>query len=108
MQRYVTQFWANVALAELYLHEEGYYIIRFQNMDDMHEVLYNGPYTHNNKPIILKPWSPNFNLIKIFPTEIHLWVKFPNLPIPYWGKDSLSRIASDVGKLVYADESTAE
>ncbi|WMV19836.1 hypothetical protein MTR67_013221 [Solanum verrucosum] len=96
MQRYVMQFWANAAQPDLYLHEVGHYIIRFQNKEDMQEVFYNGPYTINNKPIILKPWSINFDLSKEFPTEIPLWVKFPNLPMTCWSKDSLSRIASAV------------
>ncbi|KAG5570618.1 hypothetical protein H5410_060384 [Solanum commersonii] len=60
------------------------------------------------KPIILKPWSIDFDLSKEFPTKIPLWVKFPNLPMTCWSKDSLSRIASTVGKSVYADECTAK
>ncbi|KAK6780279.1 hypothetical protein RDI58_022463 [Solanum bulbocastanum] len=75
---------------------------------DMQEIFYNGPYTINNKPIILKPWSIDFDLSKEFPTEIPLWVKFPNIPMTYWSKDFLSRIASAVGKPVYADECTTK
>ncbi|KAH0773896.1 hypothetical protein KY290_011033 [Solanum tuberosum] len=108
MQRYVMQFWANVAQLDLYLHEVGYYIFRFQNKEDMQEFFYNGPYTINNKPIILKPWSIDFDLSNEFPTEISLWVKFPNLPMTCWSKDSLSRIASTVGKPVYANECTSK
>ncbi|KAH0686275.1 hypothetical protein KY289_017033 [Solanum tuberosum] len=74
----------------------------------MQEVFYNGTYTINNKPIILKPWSIDFDLSKEFPMEIPLWVKFPNLPMTCWSKNSLSRIASAVGKPVYADECTAK
>ncbi|WMV59334.1 hypothetical protein MTR67_052719 [Solanum verrucosum] len=74
----------------------------------MQEIFYNGPYTINNKPIILKSWSIDFDLSKEFPTEIPLWIKFPNLPMTCWSKDSLSRIASTVGKPVYADECTAK
>ncbi|KAK4710278.1 hypothetical protein R3W88_004791 [Solanum pinnatisectum] len=108
MQRYVTQFWSNVAQPDIYLHEVGYYIIRFQTKENMQEILYNGPYTINNKPIILKRWSIDFDLSKEFPTEIPLWVKFPDLPMTCWSKDSLSRIGSAVGKHVYDDVCTTD
>ncbi|KAK4729326.1 hypothetical protein R3W88_022314 [Solanum pinnatisectum] len=75
MQRHVSQFWTNVAQPDICLHEVGYYIIRFQNREDMPEVLYNGPYTLNNKPIILKTWTHDFNLAKGFPTKIPLWTR---------------------------------
>lgn len=81
----------------------GYYIIRFQNKEDMLEILYK-----NNKPIILKAWTHDFNLAKKFPIKIPLWVKFLNLPMTCWGRDSPSRIDSIVGKPIYADECTAK
>lgn len=106
MQRYVMQFWTSVKQLDLYLHDMGYYIIRFHSMSDMQEIFYNGSYIINNKPIILKPWTSEFNLEKEFPTSIPLWVKFRNLPMSCWSKDSLSRIASAVGKPIYANECT--
>lgn len=31
-------------------------------MEDRDEVLYSGPYTINNRPIIVKAWAADFNL----------------------------------------------
>ncbi|KAK6791911.1 hypothetical protein RDI58_010992 [Solanum bulbocastanum] len=62
------------------------------------------PYTINNRPIILKPWTVDFDFNKEFPTKIPLWVKFPKLPMSCWGKGSLSRIVSVIGIPIYADE----
>lgn len=72
----------------------------------MKEILYNGSYTINNKPIILKVWTTDFSLEKAFLTSIPLWVKFSNLPMTCWSKGSLSRIACAVGKPIYADKRT--
>ncbi|XP_060182758.1 uncharacterized protein LOC132612661 [Lycium barbarum] len=69
---------------------------------------YSGPYTINNRLIILKPWSMDFDFNAEFPTQIPLWVKFPHLPMSYWGKDSLSRVASLIGVPIYADECTTK
>ncbi|XP_019265997.1 PREDICTED: uncharacterized protein LOC109243506 [Nicotiana attenuata] len=108
MSRYISQNWLNIDTPELYLHDEGYYVVRFNSITDMHIVYYAGPYTLSNRSIILKPWTTDFDFSKEFPTEIPLWVKFPNLPINCWGSKSLSRIASALGTPVFADECTTK
>lgn len=74
----------------------------------MRAILCAGPYMLNYWPLILKPWTPDFYFNGEFPTEIPLWVKLPNLPMNYWGANSLSRISSIIGKPIYADECTAK
>lgn len=81
LNRYIRQYWTNVADPELYYHEEGYYVIRFASVEveDMKEVLYSGPYTINNRPIILKPWSMDFDFSTEHPTKIPLCrLNFPS------------------------------
>ncbi|KAH0778089.1 hypothetical protein KY290_009500 [Solanum tuberosum] len=58
------------------------------------EVLYAGPHMLNNKLIIVKTWSPEFDFNKEAMQTIPSWVKFPNLPLNCWGVNSLSRIGS--------------
>lgn len=36
-----------------------------------------------------------------------IWVIFPSLPIQYWSKDNLGRIASYLGKPICSDKLTA-
>ncbi|XP_060210967.1 uncharacterized protein LOC132637984 [Lycium barbarum] len=108
MRRYMNQNWPTAANPELYLHDEGYYVIKFQSIEDMHEIFYSGPYTINNRPIVLKPWTIDFDFTKVYPTEIPLWVTFPKLPMSCWDIENLSRIASAIGVPVYADECTTK
>lgn len=35
---------------------------------------------------------------------VPLWVRFPNLPLNYWGPETFSRIGSMVGIPLFADE----
>ena len=72
----------------------------------MNEVLFSGPCSINNRPIILKQWCPEFDFWSEFLTEITLWVNFPKLPLNCWGGGSLSRIASAIGVPIFADECT--
>ncbi|KAH0746139.1 hypothetical protein KY285_007796 [Solanum tuberosum] len=61
MHRHITMNWTVVTKPDVYLHEEGHYIVKFQNLSDMNEIVYTRPYTINNRPIILKQWSPEFD-----------------------------------------------
>ncbi|XP_015072458.1 uncharacterized protein LOC107016532 [Solanum pennellii] len=108
MHRYGMMNWAKGEKPEVFLHDEGYYIIKFKSLTDMNEVLYSGPYTISNRPIILKQWSAEFEFGKEFLTEIPLWVNFPKLPLNCWGAGSLSRIASAIGVPLFADECTTK
>ncbi|XP_019233638.1 PREDICTED: uncharacterized protein LOC109214193 [Nicotiana attenuata] len=104
MKRYISIHWSHVPEPDLFYHEEGYYIIRFKNMDDAHKILCPGPYSIAIKPIILKPWTLDFDFTEEFPTSTPLWAKFSKLPMSCWGVGSLSRIASVIGKPIFTDE----
>lgn len=108
MKRYIAQHWLDIAEQDLFLHEEGYYVIKYQLMDDLYEIIYIGPYTISNRPIILKPWTPDFDQNKEFLTEIPLWLIFPKLSMNCQGSESLSKIASAIGKALFADECTTK
>lgn len=74
----------------------------------MHKVFYAGPDTIRNRPIILKPWTPDFDLCKEFLTKIRPWVIFPKLPMSCWGSEALSKISSAIGKPLFAHECTTK
>lgn len=61
MKQYINVNWANVAEPDVFLHEEGYYIVKFRTTADMQEIYYSGPYSINNRPMILKPWTSDFD-----------------------------------------------
>ncbi|XP_075085004.1 uncharacterized protein LOC142168244 [Nicotiana tabacum] len=107
IHRYINQMWNTVTMPELYSHDDGYFMVRFHSMTDMKKLLCDGPYIVNNRPMIMKQWSPQFDFDAEFLTEIPLWVRFPKLPMNCWGGSSLSRIASIIGILLFADECTA-
>lgn len=90
------------------MHEQGYFIVKFQSKEDIQEKMLADPYSINYRPLILKQWSPEFDFSKEFPTDIPLWVKLPHLPLNCWGPNSLSRISSTIGKPMLADECTTK
>ncbi|KAL5134431.1 Transposon TX1 uncharacterized protein [Glycine soja] len=92
MKSYMVKMWNFVKLPEMYYHDDGYFILRFNSHDGMDVVLMKGPYTIRNVPLLLKEWKPNFNLQRDMLRTLPLWVKLPKLPLHLWGVKSFNKI----------------
>lgn len=108
VRRFMAAVWSEVSTPQVFFHDEGYFIIRFECIEDKNRIVAGGPYTFYGKPVIIKPWAADFNFYEEVLKVIPLWVKFPNLPLHCWGSDSLSRISSLLGVPLCADECTTK
>ncbi|XP_058762100.1 uncharacterized protein LOC131635497 [Vicia villosa] len=108
MKNYMSRMWNFVALPDMFYNDEGYFILKFKNGDDRDEVLMKGPYTFQNKLMILLEWRHDFTMAKDMLRSIPIWIKLPGLPLPMWGAQSLGKIGSAVGIPLFTDECTAE
>lgn len=108
MERYIASMWNFVAKPRVYFYNDRYFLVKFNSIEDRDEVLYSGPHMINNKSIIVKVWSAEFDLNKEVLQTIPMWVKYPNLPLNCWGNKSLSRISSGLGVPLYADACTTQ
>ncbi|KAF3616699.1 hypothetical protein FXO37_34987 [Capsicum annuum] len=77
-------------------------------MAEKNEILQNGSYTYNNRPMVLWNWAKDFRFKDEMLRFMPLWVVLPGLPIYYWVEENLNRIASYIGKPICADRLTAE
>lgn len=105
---FIERQWHCAKKPDIYLHEEGYFIIRFESVIERDRILSSGPYSIANRPTILKPWSAVFCFKEEVLRDIPLWIKLPKLPLNCWGIDSLSRIGSTIGTPIMADECTTQ
>ncbi|KAM3326042.1 hypothetical protein P3S67_001168 [Capsicum chacoense] len=80
MKRYIAQHWKSIAKPELYYHDEGYYIVKFQTEANIKEILYSRPYSINNKPVILKQSMPYLDFNSEFLTKIPLIGRAMGIP----------------------------
>ncbi|XP_019246513.1 PREDICTED: uncharacterized protein LOC109226173 [Nicotiana attenuata] len=108
MLKYVYGVWNFVVTPQVFLHNDGYFIFRFMSDNDKETLLQNGPFTFNNRPMVLKHWEPDFQMSKEPLQVIPIWVTFPNLPVEYWAPRSLGRIASCLGKPICTDKLTTK
>ncbi|XP_021837529.1 uncharacterized protein [Spinacia oleracea] len=106
VKRFMAAVWSNVTQPQVFYHDEGYFILKFANVEDKNTIVAGGPYTFYGKPVIIKPWVANFNFYEEVLKVIPMWVKFPNLPLNCWGSDSISRISSLLGVPLFADGCT--
>lgn len=77
--RYIAQFWNQVARPEVFLHEDGFFIVQFCSEDEKHAILYSGPHMFYGKPTVVKPWSSDFHFHAEVLRVVPLWIQFPNL-----------------------------
>ncbi|XP_075081709.1 uncharacterized protein LOC107826912 [Nicotiana tabacum] len=108
MERFLSSLGKFLVKPQIYYHNDDYFVIRFSNVEERDQVLYSGPHTVNNRPIIMKAWSADFNLHDEILKTIPLWVRFPNLPLNCWSMKALSKLGSALRNRVYADECTTE
>lgn len=62
MENYVTRIWDFVTKPKVLMHDDGYFIFKFNSMAEKEWVKLSGPYYYNNKPIILQPWELDLEL----------------------------------------------
>ncbi|XP_074313934.1 uncharacterized protein LOC141649137 [Silene latifolia] len=70
-------------------------------------VLNSGHFLFDNKPMIVKPWVPDIELIKEEVKTVPAWVRLHKLPLKFWGK-SLVKLANLVGSYVKCDTATEQ
>ncbi|XP_058763382.1 uncharacterized protein LOC131636806 [Vicia villosa] len=107
VKQFMMKNWNTVQLPDLLYHDDGYFLLKFKTHKEKEEILMNGPYMIKNMPMILRDWKPNFSMKTDMLRTIPLWVKLPQLPLEYWGVNSLTKIGSAIGRPVVTDECTA-
>ncbi|CAK8577476.1 unnamed protein product [Lathyrus sativus] len=64
MKNFMQRMWNFVKMPDLYYHDDGYFLLRFNSQEDKEAVMMKDPYTIRNMLMILKEWQTGFNLKK--------------------------------------------
>ncbi|KAL9664729.1 hypothetical protein QQ045_020136 [Rhodiola kirilowii] len=83
------------------------FIFKFAKEEDCNRVFAMGPWSFDNRPLIIKPWSPDENYELESVTALPVWVRFPGLNMHMHNEEILSMIASTIGKPIRTDDFTA-
>ncbi|GJW84557.1 FAR-RED impaired response 1-like protein, partial [Tanacetum coccineum] len=83
------------------------HFFKFGFKEGMEAMLESSPWLIHNVPLILKQWTPDANIMKEDVFNIHVWVKFHDVPITAFTEDGLSAIATKLGIPSMLDSYTA-
>jgi hypothetical protein len=100
--------WKQYGDLEVFSLENGMFMFRFQDEVTCNEVLESNTWYIVNKPLILRKWRPGMQVLKLTLTTIPIWIKLVHLPLEFWNPICLSRVASGIGKPLFADKITEE
>ncbi|XP_074300582.1 uncharacterized protein LOC141631863 [Silene latifolia] len=107
VEGFIRRIWVNYQVDKLSFLPNGVFMVRFKNKGAMSAVLKQGHFLFDNKPLIVKPWTPDVELIKHEVKSVPVWVKLHQLPLKFWGK-GIPKIAELLGNYIKCDPATEE
>ncbi|XP_028052338.1 uncharacterized protein LOC114256851 [Camellia sinensis] len=85
----------------------GFFIVKFEVMEDYAKVFTGGPWIVMDRYVTVRKWQPDFKSDEAEEDTTAIWVRFPNLPIEYYDEKVLYHIAKVLGKPLKVDINTA-
>ncbi|XP_074267269.1 uncharacterized protein LOC141590593 [Silene latifolia] len=70
-------------------------------------VNHQGHFLFDNKPLIVKPWTPEVELVKHEVKSVPEWVRLHKLPLKFWGK-GIGKISGLIGEFIKCDLATED
>ncbi|XP_074304878.1 uncharacterized protein LOC141639720 [Silene latifolia] len=102
---FVKRVWGYTDYDQLSFNSNGTFQVRFKTEEMKLRVLQSRPVFFNNKPVIVKEWTPDCKMIKESVDIVPIWIRFYGLPLTFWS-NALLKIAALVGKTVRYDSNT--
>ncbi|XP_074293205.1 uncharacterized protein LOC141620164 [Silene latifolia] len=107
IEDYVYQVWQEFKIDRVSFMDNGIFLVRLQSSECKEALLSSGYYMFDNKPIVIKPWNVDVELVKAKVDVVPVLIKMAGIPLKFWG-DCLPKIAGLVGKFVNKDKATED
>ncbi|KAL9243988.1 hypothetical protein vseg_017813 [Gypsophila vaccaria] len=105
---FVNRIWKKFGYDKVSFLPNGLFIVHFPSEEAQRQVLQGGFHLFDNKPLIIQPWSPNLDMIKAPVTKVPVWLRLYRVHLKYWGVNCLTKIASEIGKVLKLDDRTIQ
>ncbi|XP_019237195.1 PREDICTED: uncharacterized protein LOC109217410 [Nicotiana attenuata] len=106
IQGYIQRIWGKHGVDRIVMLKNGVIVVRFDTAIGKQEVIEGGIYHFDNKPLIVKGWTPELEFTKEELLTVPIWIKLPDLDFKYWSQRVLSKIGSLIGKPLMVDQNT--
>ncbi|XP_074305375.1 uncharacterized protein LOC141640494 [Silene latifolia] len=107
IEGFVYRVWDEFGFDRVSFLDNGIFIVRFTKFQSREALLNSGYYLFENKPVIIKPWDVDMDLVKEKVDVVPVLVRLSGISLKFWG-NCLPRIAGLVGKYVKMDGAPAE
>lgn len=101
IHKWIHSFWTTNC--EILLCSKGFLVVQFDLKEDYQKTIEQGPWFWGRAGLFLTPWFPEFDANTMVVTKMPIWVRLPNLPIPFWHKPMLEDIGNLLGKFIKND-----
>uniref|UniRef100_A0A5B7BSW9 DUF4283 domain-containing protein n=1 Tax=Davidia involucrata TaxID=16924 RepID=A0A5B7BSW9_DAVIN len=91
----------------VFLLKAGVFEFDFEREESKIQVMEMGPWSFDNKPLVLRPWSYDLDIEKEEIDSVPVWIRLPGLKLHMWSTKALSRIARKLGLPLFSDKLTA-
>ncbi|XP_039113739.1 uncharacterized protein LOC120249304 [Dioscorea cayenensis subsp. rotundata] len=98
--------WSDLGAVQISDLPNGYLLIRCENQDTMHLLMFEGPWAVNGIVLQLASWQPFFEPAFTKLSTATIWIQLHNLPIELWDGESLETISGLFGRLLKIDDFT--
>jgi len=93
---------------QVLLCSKGFFVVQFESQEEYQKVLVQGPWFWGRAGLFITPWFPEFDADTMVVTKMPVWVRLPNLPLPFWHHEVLEDIGNRLGKYIISDEERRE
>lgn len=106
MLKNLQNMWKPKAFMDLVSLENDYFLVRFYSEIDYAFARDEGPWTILDHYLVVKEWTPNFDLVIDKTKKLIVWVRFPCLPIEYFDFALLKKVGEKIGRPIRVDHNT--
>ncbi|XP_060182880.1 uncharacterized protein LOC132612810 [Lycium barbarum] len=102
----IERIWGKKGINKVVLMKNGIMLVRFDSEEGRNDAVQGGFYHFDNKPFIVKAWTPDMEFTREELQSVPIWIKLPGLEFKYWSPRGLSKIGSLIGKPLMVDKQT--
>ncbi|XP_038986503.1 uncharacterized protein LOC120112001 [Phoenix dactylifera] len=87
---------------------DGFTVLRFAKEGDREAAVMNGPWMVAGQLLAMDRWRPNFVPGAMGVGRVVVWLRLPRLPVDYWRKETIYKIAARAGNPLALDGFTEQ
>ncbi|XP_074299624.1 uncharacterized protein LOC141630764 [Silene latifolia] len=103
---FVKRVWQSYGVDKIAFMPNGIFLVRFKTKEQQKLVLNNGHLIFDNKPVIVREWEPELELVKHSVKRVPIWIKMYGLDVKFWGSECLKKISGTIGSFIKCDDAT--